>query len=318
MKITSNELNKLEKIGEGGFGTVYRKDDKAIKVYKPLIVVHPTRKKVHNPSLNPSSIVFLGRKIKNLTLEKNKLPTEKLFVDNFFSGVCYDFQEGRTLNRAIKDNHQIKKLAGFQMVEQVNELTNHCIYPTDLKTANVLIDDNNQIHLLDLDDMKTKTTIFPHLDLRQKTINALSETLISYYSNNNFKNINTIVASKLESPIGKLSKQFNHSYNDLLTFINDYFKPQNFVLLNSSDLDIINLEQLRKNVLSFNLKIVLILDNEQKITLNDILYLKENGISLYDIIVPNSNINENIGDYIISHNTQDIYQHQGQKIKKLN
>ena len=37
VNISSNELNKLTKIGSGNFGTIYKSDDKVLKIYNEYV-----------------------------------------------------------------------------------------------------------------------------------------------------------------------------------------------------------------------------------------------------------------------------------------
>lgn len=96
ISLTSEELKKLEKIGYGNFGVIYKDSDKIYKIYN-----HVVKASAHITVPNPS-LRFPKRRLNRLinlnkSIKYTDLVQDTVFIDGQFRGIVLPYYEGETL-----------------------------------------------------------------------------------------------------------------------------------------------------------------------------------------------------------------------------
>lgn len=321
MEIAQKEIEQLEKIGQGHFGTVYKCQNKAIKLYHNRIKADGIFGKIiiDNPCLKTPMFIFFRNSILNRRLKLTKLAEERLLINGKFNGVCYDFYEGITMNNAVNLPWQTLKQISLQLIENTQELTNHHIYPLDLKLDNVIIGPDGSVYSIDLDDPHTKITLFPHPFLQKRSLTKLKNSL-TMFLHHQHTNISPKTTGLLTNAITPLENKKEISYEDLYNYVLEEFQRLNLLFIRATTLDQINWEHLRNFVKKENLKIILFDYGIRSYYFyfdNFISYMNDMDIQVYDILFGEEEIQTLIKDYITGHNTIDGYKCENgfQKIK---
>jgi len=200
VNISSNELNELTKMGSGNFGTIYKSDDKVLKIYNEYIKTD-THENIKNPMLRYklisinrlNKLINLKDKIKNTDLIE-----DLLYIDNKFNGVIMPYYEGKLflelINKPIDEKIELCK----KLVTNAKELTDNKIYPLDYKLINVFYTNNNEVKLIDLDDIFTKVYNLNNIYYKKESITILDETIKTFLKEYNYysQKINKILNNK--------------------------------------------------------------------------------------------------------------------------
>lgn len=273
INISRNDVKKLEFIGYGGFGDVYRNGDFIYKLYRKTVPsVHGG---VDNPSLkyNPLRIkkmMSLDKKIKNTDLIK-----DVIFVDGKFGGVANKYYDGVTLSYARLPYEERIKISR-QLLKYVCELVDNNIYPLDLKLDNAMVTSEGA-KLIDLDDYFTKISFISNPFHKKKSINKLDVTIKDFLKEYSFS------FSLFMNQIENSHVYCNYSFEAISRYLDEKSLRYPYIILNDDSNIYSNIRLLRDN----NYRVICVKDNFcncDKIS-SQISRLKELGISIFDIIL---------------------------------
>jgi len=275
INITREELNKLERIGAGNFGTIYLKENKAYKIYHEMVKTeyHTLHK---NPSLKyrKHKLNRLIKLDKKLTL--TDLVQDVIFVDGKFGGVVMPYYDGDTLIKTKEDPLKNKIEIAKKLIESSKELTEHHIYPMDYKLNNIMLV-SGEIKLIDLDDFFTKITLLPHPSLKRETIFGLDETIKAYFYDSNFFPLK----NDLRKYFSKEILLANSEYQEIEQYIAKKSEAHNYIFINEN-IDFNRHFELLRNP---NYRIVYVYYRFCSDYMENIIYnILNSGIKLYDLI----------------------------------
>ena len=293
VNINKKELSRLQKVNQGNFGSIYRDDDKAYKVYfddvKTIygtITSNPMLKKRVIPRLN--RLISLSHSVKN-----TDLIYDMLYIDGKYSGVVMPYYNGVDLNKLLNNPLESKISLAKELVENSKELSSRYIYPMDYKLINMMLV-NGHVKLIDLDDVFTKVSVIPNPILNREAIIGLDETIKTFFKEGRYfaylDGVNELTTK--EKP------KCNTTYDGISEYIKEKEKPYTYLVLdNKSDIDadVIN---------DPNTRVIISFDSDYNLDeiKNYILELNRKGIQVYDIIsthVLNKYLNSTIHDEVI-------------------
>ena len=273
IRIDEDELDSLEYLGSGKFGTVYKKDDEvAYKIYHK-IVADECGFAHDNPALELSKSRFkrLIKKSKELVYTGGVLDT--ISIGREFRGVVIPYYEGETLDKLIDLPIKDKVFISKQIIECSKELFRNNIYPFDYKLNNVILS-NNQVRLIDLDDIHTHVCHTPNPLGYSISINGLNEMLQVFFKE--YKR--SYVPRKISKSLLRNNGRFTLSYKSLEGYIKDKSEERNIIMINDNT----DLEELKRTMKKDDYIVYVVTNLEA--TYPTLERLKEYGISLYDIV----------------------------------
>ena len=275
INIDKSELSKLQKVSQGNFGSIYRDEDKAYKVYFDdvkttygTITSNPMLKKKIIPRLN--RLISLSHRVKN-----TDLIYDMLYIDGKYSGVVMPYYEGTDLYKLIDNPLESKISLAKELVENSRELSNRFIYPMDYKLINMMLVDGH-VKLIDLDDVFTKVSLIPNPFLNREAIIGLDKTIKAFFNERKYFSY-LEGASELTT---KEKSKSNTTYKGISEYILGKEKPYRYLVLDSkSDID----SDIAKDP---NTRVIVSFDSTYKLEdiKSFILELNRRGIQVYDII----------------------------------
>lgn len=300
MEITNiNEINK-QYLGKGLYGRVYRYQDKAIKLYHPILYKHD----MTNPCLKLNRKKFKLMKIRKSEIKHTFLVGDLLYINGAFSGVVYPYVEGENLGKllyqlSIDEKQKLSK----QLLRNAKELTDHQIYPKDYRLPNILRDTEGNIKIIDIDDIHTKVTLFPNPMELLLSLKSLKRALIDLLEDDDYFNYRKNHQLQKYTETLKIAKAPLITYQNLRTYIDKKTNPFKSIFINTKHLRLLNSSTIENiNTIMENTDANLILISE---TLKDSVVenIFEKEIPLYDYIdTKNKGIEETIEKYLKKHN----------------
>ena len=302
------DLNNLEKVNSGIFGTVYRDNDLAYKIYNNHCYDRRTGMNYNNPMKlyrkhRINRMIRLDKK-----LEYTDLCNDVIFMDGEFSGVCIPFYGYDSLYKLLGMPFDVKMDISNQLVRNSQELTRFRIYPLDLKLDNIMYVDG-QVKIIDLDDLYTKYMLIPSRRYKRTSINRLDGTIKNFLGDydlcrfKEFQNGNGIVRPKYKQ---------NYDYDGVIDYLDDKNKKREFLIVDYKLLD----EETIPRLLSLEGYNIIITCNKNEIDKAKSLIsrivsnINEHNGSVFDIIEY-----EDIDRYFTNFNVGDLVKYNGQFIK---
>jgi len=275
LNITSEEINSLERIGSGSFGTVYFKDNKAYKIYHEMIKIDSYIIE-KNPSLKLREIKIKRLLERSKKLKYTDLIEDIIYVDGKFGGIVMPYYDGETLlntkDKPLKEKIDISK----KLVRNAKELTKHRIYSLDYSLRNIMLVDN-EVKIIDLDDYNTEVTMLPSLAHKRSVVLSLDDTIKSYFNDSFEAPLNYQTQKKL----GKKISLANSEFKEVDAYLEEKSKPYNYILINENAAIWNNIDLLRNP----KYRVIYIYDGWEyenlDYVINDIF---EKGFKLYDTI----------------------------------
>ncbi len=275
VNISKDELLRLDIIGSGNFGVVYKKDDKAYKVYKDLVKANGYDL-VENPMLKHefltirkcNRLIRLNRRIQNTDLIE-----ELLYIDGKFSGVVMPFYNGK-LFLELRDLPLEERIKYSRiLLSNAKELIDNSIYPLDYKLTNMFLVDR-EVRIIDLDDVLTKVMAFKSPMHAKDSFMILDETIKTFL--NDFSS--HFFPQEIKERITRKRKEWNKSYVTISSYI-DEKSVKNRLLFIDEDFD------LSDDRLLDGSRVIIVYENFDKERMIELLNeLNSRGISVYDLI----------------------------------
>ena len=297
VNISNTDLNKFEYINAGKFGAVYKVDeDTAYKIYHEKLYDY-----FGNPYTNPCLTNYKIRLNRLLNRRGKVLYTDLfsdfVYIDGKFGGVKIPFYDSSTLYSLNNLSFEIKYDISKRLVNNSKELTNNRIYPTDYKLNNILYTSSNEVKIIDLDDVKTKVTLFPNLLFKSSTIRDLNDTIKSFFNEYDYRPYGFEIRKRLKNK----RIEFNNEYDDIDKYLDYKNIDRDFILIDiNSDLNI------TKDLLKNNdLKVIFLYDNscmDENFFRKTIAFYELYGIELFDFL----NIN-NFDKYFSNIKSNNIF-----------
>lgn len=336
MKITLNELEDLEVLGEGTFGKVYKKDNFIFKVFKERL------KTKFGVTMKNTSLSYFKSKYKlslkrSQSLKFSTLLTDKLYVDGKLIGLVSEFKDGVAIKEIADDVSYMKKYDIVNMlIRNAKELTDNRIYPLDYHLYNVLYDENSdEVNIIDLNDIKTRYEYFSNKKLLGESLKKLKETIVAFYSFYPQFKFDADSLSMLES-YNENNMFFENqeiSYNSLSLFNEKKLEPKKYLFIRSEDVNTFDLDKVN-NLINNGYRLIIDFSGLKRKIMNSIEideeyrenYIYEEceriirgvkllGYSVYDIIMSYGDIEKytkvnNTESYFVLQSNRFIY-HEG-------
>ncbi len=290
INIKKEDLDSLEHLKTGCFGTIYRKDDKVYKIYNDDIKCQNFEMK-RNPML--SHRILSLQKLKRLislrdTIKQTDLIEDIIYMNGKLYGVVMPYYDGKLfidlLDRPIKERIDYSK----QLLKVAKELTDNNIYPTDYKLINMFLV-NKRIKLIDLDDIFTKVTLLSNPIFEIESVNILDETIKAFLSENKHYVCDLSILERLSREHYKL----NNSYKGIEDYLELKSIPRDYIFVKGESTDIFD------DLSVDNHNIIYVFDRNNYSKEEIIKYinrLKEKRINLYDVVD-----SEHIDEYLNNH-----------------
>ena len=303
INMTKSDLEKLERINSGRFGSVYKGHDGfAYKIYHQKLYDNYGNT-FPNPNLKGYLIRLSKIKRKKDRIKQTDFFNDYVYIDGKFGGIKLPYYNGKILFDLIDKPFELKYDISKKLLNNSIELTNNCIYPLDYKLNNIIYVDD-EVKIIDLDDIYTKSTIICNIFYERNCISGLNDTIRSFFSEFSYKPFEKDIYEKLL--VEKSTNTTN--YQDISNYLEVRNKDKDFIIIDSNT----NLDIVLNLIKNHNYKIVFLydsfrIDNDY---FNNILFsLKNKGIELYDFIY-----SFNINKYFCNTKANNIIQIENDKV----
>ncbi len=301
VRITREDLNGLEVLGSGVFGTVYKKDNKtAYKIYHNK-VYNKMGMPMDNPALTATRLHYKLLLARKDFIKQSKLIQDFIYMPGGFAGVVVPYCDGSNMS---KTKLSLDKRIGLakELVDKGKELNDHFIYPTDYQLGNMKYS-NGHAELLDLDDIRTHALIYPSPLFSLFSVSSLGEVIQDLLGQYSHTPITTEAAKLIERDKGFYAT----SYKRIEDYINRKEKERTIYFIDrNTDL----YEACRYSYL-FRYPVVYIIDKDEKMEYV-IERLRIHGIKIYDFVSRDS-----LRKYPEVENVRESYMFKDNDYKRL-
>ena len=274
LSINNEDLKKMDKLGSGTFGVVYRYDDSlALKVYNPQVKTMFGSLK-DNPQLKRRKRALKIKRI-DKKIEYSDLVKDLLYIDGVYSGIVIPYYNGTTLNHMMNAPLELKIDVSNQLVRNFKELTDHNIYPMDIKLNNIMYVDG-EVKLIDLDDFYTKYFLFNIRAYERDCILGLDETIKTYFGE--YRNVDYI--NWLGYYVTRIRPEDEYDYHGINKYIDEKNIDYKYLFIDiDSDIEVI-----KSIISSSDYRVILLYDFNNDQYADFFKKLEKNRIYVYDMI----------------------------------
>ncbi len=279
--INEEDISKLEEIGSGKYGTVYRISDSiAYKIY------HKSVKDKEGFYIKNPALKHAKRRLAKLKRKKDKLLytdvlDDIIYIDGKIGGISIPYYDGCVLEDLRDSGYTLKRDVMEQLRRNHQELIDYYIYPHDYHLKNVMYVDN-EVKIIDLDDPLTYSCIFPNFLSNLISSSRVNDVAYELFCDDRwFYNYNIKVL---------LDKKYNYNI-DAQDWLDSYFEEKEKItdylfIDKDSDISII-----KSFIDSHQVRILLLVDRENTTDKDiiDILHrLANENIRVYELVDSNN------------------------------
>ena len=301
INISNEEIEKMDRIGSGNFGTTYLYKNKTYKIYhshvKATNELFNIKEMIKNPSLKYDYIKYNYLKHINAKLEYTDLIDDVLYIDGKFSGIIMPYYSGDTFYDRKNDPIEKKVAMTRQLLLNAKELTNNRIYPLDYKLDNMMIN-GKEIKIIDLDDVKTKVLNPVYKD---QSIEVLDKSIKNFFGDVDYNCL------QIDELFDKKYCPVNKTYGDIENYIGEIIKRNNYIFIYENT-DIDKYLNILRNP---NYRVVYLYDNTYELD-KKIKHLNSKNIHIYYILPINY-----IEDYLSSISYDELVNIKDKHIVKV-
>ena len=279
IKLSSINLDALEKFDYGSFGTLYKKDDLIYKIYNPKIFVKKLWKEYDNPCYNARAYRFKKLIKRCEGLKKTDVIYDYIADEDGVKGVVLRYYDAKTLDKAFNLPLYKRIMISKEILDKDKELKRHLIYVDDYCGDNVLYTKDDKPQIIDLDDAKTHVCHIPNPLLTAYSNYSLGQTIGTFLGE--YERYPTSFKAYLSLTRRKMLCSVTHA--QIHGYIKSIEKKKDFLCIDKdSDLD-----KIKEVTSNHNFKLVYLMDSrgtgddEFKVLLREI---KQKDIKLYDFL----------------------------------
>ena len=310
--LTQTNIKCLERLGYGAVSQVYRDGDYAYKIYKPR--VNSNYGQTSNPCLSRFNSTRRRLIKKSKQIKYTDIIDEEIEVDQKFGGVKYKYQNGSPLSHIYINLPYFKKRElCLKLIRNNEELLQHHIYIQDYKLTDIICDENNEPHFIDLDDGAAMVTIFPNRGYQNESLYALKQIIMAIFNDASINLLSQRTREQLDSyqTYHPLFSKHKTTSGDISSYLVSKEQSRKFLFIDIDE-SINQIDTIRKTLQEQDVKLVLTIDkfdyNKEEYYYSVAKELKEQGIPVYDILC--LNFDYSIESYTEASNTEGYYTYQ--------
>ena len=279
IKITDVDLDSLERIKSGRYGTVFRKDQHtAYKIYHPTL--YTSYGMFANPCLALPKYRYRMLIERSRDMQYTKSVQDLITYHHEFGGVAIPFYEGPMLYENM-DRLSIPEKVGIsrKIVRNGKELSNHSIYCTDFKLDNIIMC-HGEPQFIDLDDILTHVCVASNPIHYLTALNGLYAAICTFFGDDYHLDLPHSIDKQLGRNIGFPTCH----YSDIEVYLHHKEKERQFLLVDSS----CNMDEVKRILRGRNLHVVYLIDPDKQYKKEDYQKIidtyRARGIALYDFL----------------------------------
>ncbi len=277
IEIQSRDLENCRH-NSGCHGTVYQINDEiAYKIYHEQIFDYDGNRCPNPALINPDKrLDRLKRNGKDL--QYSDVWIDKISMNHQFRGLVIPYYNEKSLFEKVDQDYATKIRLAKETVRNTRELTDHFIYPTDLKIFNIMVH-NGSVKIADLDDTYTKVLTRSSSILEKQVVLRLNETLLDFFQEYEFASY----ALYFDSLLQRERSYAEDSYDFTKRYLDEKEKEMHFLIIYpESDIQLI-----KRALASCPYQVILVYDyffRDDDYLISLYHSFLEHGIILYDAV----------------------------------
>ena len=279
IKLSSINLDALEKLDGGSFGTLYKKNDIIYKIYNPKIFVKKLWKEFDNPCYNARAYRYKKLLRRCEGLKKTDVVYDYIADEYGVKGVVLRYFDGKTLDKIFELPLNKRIMISKEILDKDKELKRHLIYVDDYKEENILYTKDGEPQIIDIDDAKTHVCHVPNPLLTIYSNYSLGQTIASLLGE--FERYPTSLKAELSVTRKKMFCSVTHA--QIHSYINSIEKKKDILYIDK-DTDVDRIKEVNSN---YDFKLVYLMDSrgtsdeDFAVLVKDI---KKKDLILYDFL----------------------------------